>query len=104
MKSILRSVREPTLADTSVILQRHVCLLSVAIETWSCNILKLVVKVAFLKRPALLGVASSISPYIKHYEGLSYDREALHRRHLRARRATAAQENTLKLDFTAFHR
>lgn len=76
----------------------------VAIETRSCNILQLVVNVAFLKRLALLGVASSISPYLKHYEGLSYDREALHRRHLRARRATASQENTLKLDFTAFHR
>lgn len=52
----------------------------------------------------LPGFVSSISPYIKHYEGLSYDREALHRRHLRARRATTSQEYTLKLDFTAFHR
>ncbi|XP_029683606.1 disintegrin and metalloproteinase domain-containing protein 10 isoform X1 [Takifugu rubripes] len=51
-----------------------------------------------------LWFGSSISPYIKHYEGLSYDREALHRRHLRARRATTSQEYTLKLDFTAFHR
>lgn len=53
---------------------------------------------------SLPGFGSSISPYIKHYEGLSYDREALHRRHLRARRATTSQEYTLKLDFTAFHR
>lgn len=53
---------------------------------------------------SLPGFGSSISPYIKHYEGLSYDREALHRIHLRARRATTSQEYTLKLDFTAFHR
>uniref|UniRef100_A0A8C6Q5D7 ADAM10 endopeptidase n=1 Tax=Nothobranchius furzeri TaxID=105023 RepID=A0A8C6Q5D7_NOTFU len=47
---------------------------------------------------------SSISPYIKHYEVLSYDREDLHRKHLRARRATKLQAVTLELDFTAFHR
>ncbi|CAJ1060495.1 disintegrin and metalloproteinase domain-containing protein 10 [Xyrichtys novacula] len=52
----------------------------------------------------LPGAVSSISPYIKYYEGLSYDRQDLHRKHLRARRATQHQENTLKLDFTAFHR
>uniref|UniRef100_A0A8C4DEH5 ADAM10 endopeptidase n=1 Tax=Dicentrarchus labrax TaxID=13489 RepID=A0A8C4DEH5_DICLA len=40
----------------------------------------------------------------KHYERLSYDREDLHRKHLRARRATQPQEYTLQLDFTAFHR
>uniref|UniRef100_A0A3Q3X786 Uncharacterized protein n=1 Tax=Mola mola TaxID=94237 RepID=A0A3Q3X786_MOLML len=45
-----------------------------------------------------------ISPYLKHYEGLSYDRDDIHKRHLRARRATHAQEYTLRLDFTAFHR
>uniref|UniRef100_A0A3P8NE71 ADAM10 endopeptidase n=1 Tax=Astatotilapia calliptera TaxID=8154 RepID=A0A3P8NE71_ASTCA len=47
---------------------------------------------------------SSISPYIKYYEGLSYDREDLHRRHLRAKRATQSQDYTLHLNFTAFHR
>lgn len=52
----------------------------------------------------LSGAESGISPYIKHYEGLSYDREELHRKHLRARRATQPQEYTLQLDFTAFHR
>ncbi|XP_035509546.1 disintegrin and metalloproteinase domain-containing protein 10 [Morone saxatilis] len=50
------------------------------------------------------GAVSGISPYIKHYERLSYDREDLHRKHLRARRATRPQEYTLQLDFTAFHR
>nr|XP_019936185.1 PREDICTED: disintegrin and metalloproteinase domain-containing protein 10-like [Paralichthys olivaceus] len=47
---------------------------------------------------------SDISPYIKHYEGLSYDREDLHRMHLRSKRATQPQEYTLQLDLTAFHR
>ncbi|XP_061594183.1 disintegrin and metalloproteinase domain-containing protein 10 isoform X1 [Cololabis saira] len=50
------------------------------------------------------GAVSSISPYLTHYEVLSYDREDLHRKHLRARRATQPQESTLHLDFTAFHR
>nr|XP_046247700.1 disintegrin and metalloproteinase domain-containing protein 10 isoform X1 [Scatophagus argus] len=52
----------------------------------------------------ITGAVSGISRYIKHYEGLSYDREDLHRKHLRARRATQPQEYTLQLDFTAFHR
>lgn len=52
----------------------------------------------------LPGAVSSISPYIKHYEGLSYDREALHNKHLRVRRATRPQDVTLKLEFTAFNR
>ncbi|KAM3876048.1 disintegrin and metalloproteinase domain-containing protein 10 [Diretmus argenteus] len=52
----------------------------------------------------ITGAVSGISPYIRHYEGLSYDREDLHRRHLRARRATQPQDHMLQLDFTAFHR
>ncbi|XP_040896880.1 disintegrin and metalloproteinase domain-containing protein 10 [Toxotes jaculatrix] len=55
-------------------------------------------------RKWITGAVSDISPYIKHYEGLSYDREDLHRMHLRARRATQPQDYTLLLDFTAFHR
>ncbi|KAM9762487.1 disintegrin and metalloproteinase domain-containing protein 10 isoform 2-T2 [Menidia menidia] len=52
----------------------------------------------------ITGAVSSISPYIKHYEVLSYDRDDLHRRHLRARRATDPQDKSLHLDLTAFHR
>ncbi|XP_037626947.1 disintegrin and metalloproteinase domain-containing protein 10 [Sebastes umbrosus] len=55
-------------------------------------------------REGITGAVSDISPYIKHYEGLSYDREDLHRKHLRVRRASQPQEHTLQLDFTAFHR
>ncbi|XP_041861899.1 disintegrin and metalloproteinase domain-containing protein 10 [Melanotaenia boesemani] len=52
----------------------------------------------------ITGVLSGISPYIRHYEILSYDREDLHRKHLRARRTTQPQDHILHLDFTAFHR
>ncbi|KAM9848627.1 disintegrin and metalloproteinase domain-containing protein 10 [Aulostomus maculatus] len=52
----------------------------------------------------IAGAVSSISPYINYYEELSYDREDLHKKHLRAKRATEPQEYTLQLDFTAFHR
>ncbi|CAK6955449.1 disintegrin and metalloproteinase domain-containing protein 10 isoform X1 [Scomber scombrus] len=55
-------------------------------------------------REWITGAVGGISPYIKHYEGLSYDREDLHRKHLRSRRATQPQGYTLHLDFTAFHR
>lgn len=65
-----------------------------------CWLLLLVIN----SRERLTGAVNGISPYIMHYEGLSYDREDLHRRHLRARRATHPQGNALKLDFTAFHR
>ncbi|XP_053286713.1 disintegrin and metalloproteinase domain-containing protein 10 isoform X1 [Pleuronectes platessa] len=55
-------------------------------------------------REWITSAGSDISPYIKHYEGLSYDREDLHRMHLRSRRDTQPQEYTLQLDLTAFHR
>ncbi|XP_010792532.1 disintegrin and metalloproteinase domain-containing protein 10-like [Notothenia coriiceps] len=54
--------------------------------------------------PRITGAMSSISPYIKHYEGLSYDREDLHRKHLRAKRASHPEEHALQLDITAFNR
>ncbi|XP_055796556.1 disintegrin and metalloproteinase domain-containing protein 10 [Salvelinus fontinalis] len=50
------------------------------------------------------GALNGISPFIRHYEGLSYDREALHRRHRRAKRETQPQDQTLQLDFRAFLR
>ncbi|XP_077464390.1 disintegrin and metalloproteinase domain-containing protein 10 [Stigmatopora argus] len=52
----------------------------------------------------ITGALNFISPYIKHYEGLSYNKEDLHRKHLRVRRAAQPQRHTLDLDFTAFHR
>lgn len=51
--------------------------------------------------PFLPGAASDLSPFIERYERLSYDREDLHRKHLRARRDA---RSLLQLDFTAFHR
>ncbi|KAK2907836.1 hypothetical protein Q8A73_008909 [Channa argus] len=52
----------------------------------------------------ITGAVTGISPYIKHYEGLSYDREDFHRRHVRARKAVHPQEYTLHLEFRAFQR
>ncbi|XP_015249892.1 PREDICTED: disintegrin and metalloproteinase domain-containing protein 10-like [Cyprinodon variegatus] len=52
----------------------------------------------------ITGGGISISPFIKRYEVLSYDRGDLHRKHLRARRDTQPLEYTLDLNFTAFHR
>lgn len=55
-------------------------------------------------RECMTGAVRALSPYIKHYEGLSYDRGDLHRKHLRARRSTHPQDSLLHLDFVAFHR
>ncbi|KAM9385116.1 disintegrin and metalloproteinase domain-containing protein 10 [Pholidichthys leucotaenia] len=52
----------------------------------------------------ITGAVGSISPYIKHYEGLSYDRKDLHRKQLRLRRAIQPHEYVLHLNFTAFSR
>ncbi|GAA6230881.1 disintegrin and metalloproteinase domain-containing protein 10 isoform X1 [Lates japonicus] len=45
-----------------------------------------------------------LNKYIRHYEGLSYDTEALHSRHQRAKRALSPQDQTLHLDFHAHGR
>ncbi|XP_061739217.1 disintegrin and metalloproteinase domain-containing protein 10 isoform X1 [Nerophis ophidion] len=50
------------------------------------------------------GAARLISPYINHYEAISYDKQDLHRKHLRVRRAAQPHTNLLELDFTAFQR
>ncbi|XP_058495445.1 disintegrin and metalloproteinase domain-containing protein 10 isoform X2 [Solea solea] len=55
-------------------------------------------------RKLIADAVSDISPYIKHHEGLSYDRGDLHKMHLRARRSTQPEEHTLQLDFPAFHK
>ncbi|XP_063331974.1 disintegrin and metalloproteinase domain-containing protein 10 [Pelmatolapia mariae] len=45
-----------------------------------------------------------LNKYIRHYEGLSYDTEALHSRHQRAKRALSPQDSTVQLDFHAHGR
>ncbi|XP_045888845.1 disintegrin and metalloproteinase domain-containing protein 10, partial [Micropterus dolomieu] len=45
-----------------------------------------------------------LNKYIRHYEGLSYDTEALHNSHQRAKRALSAQDRTVHLDFHAHGR
>ncbi|XP_037103271.1 disintegrin and metalloproteinase domain-containing protein 10 isoform X1 [Syngnathus acus] len=46
---------------------------------------------ALLKRP--------LNKYIGHYEGLSYDTEALHKKHQRVKRALTPKDETLHLNF-----
>uniref|UniRef100_A0A8C2HIF3 Disintegrin and metalloproteinase domain-containing protein 10 n=1 Tax=Cyprinus carpio TaxID=7962 RepID=A0A8C2HIF3_CYPCA len=45
-----------------------------------------------------------LSKYIRHYEGLSYDRDLLHSQHQRAKRALSLQERELQLEFHAHGR
>ncbi|XP_032416432.1 disintegrin and metalloproteinase domain-containing protein 10 isoform X1 [Xiphophorus hellerii] len=45
-----------------------------------------------------------LNKYIRHYEGLSYDTEALHSSHQRAKRALHPQDKTVHLDFKAHGR
>uniref|UniRef100_A0A8C1TQR3 Disintegrin and metalloproteinase domain-containing protein 10 n=1 Tax=Cyprinus carpio TaxID=7962 RepID=A0A8C1TQR3_CYPCA len=46
----------------------------------------------------------SLSKYIRHYEGLSYDTDVLHSKHQRAKRALSHQDQFLHLDFHAHGR
>ncbi|KAG5850792.1 disintegrin and metalloproteinase domain-containing protein 10 [Anguilla anguilla] len=50
------------------------------------------------------GARDGISPFIRHYEGLSYDREAVHRKHQRVKRETNRDRQVVQLDFRAFNR
>ncbi|KAJ8277378.1 hypothetical protein GJAV_G00074520 [Gymnothorax javanicus] len=50
------------------------------------------------------GALDSISPFIRYYEVLSYDREAVHRKHELAKRETSPREPVVPLDFRAFNR
>ncbi|CAJ1049197.1 disintegrin and metalloproteinase domain-containing protein 10 [Xyrichtys novacula] len=45
-----------------------------------------------------------LNQYIRHYEGLSYDTEALHNSHQRAKRALSPQDRIVHLDFHALGR
>lgn len=45
-----------------------------------------------------------LNNYIRHYEGLSYDTEALHSSHQRAKRALSPQDKTVHLEFHAHGR
>ncbi|KAM9764704.1 disintegrin and metalloproteinase domain-containing protein 10 [Menidia menidia] len=45
-----------------------------------------------------------LNKYIRHYEGLSYDTEALHNSHQRAKRALSPEDRAIHLDFHAHGR
>uniref|UniRef100_A0A8C6SLH4 ADAM10 endopeptidase n=1 Tax=Neogobius melanostomus TaxID=47308 RepID=A0A8C6SLH4_9GOBI len=55
-------------------------------------------------RDCVTGAGRGLSPFIQHYDGLSYDRQDLHMRHLRARRSALPHDSSLHLDFVAFQR
>ncbi|XP_066551805.1 disintegrin and metalloproteinase domain-containing protein 10 [Amia ocellicauda] len=50
------------------------------------------------------GALKAISPFIRHYERLSYDLEVVHKNHERAKRATQEHQRVLQLDFRAYQR
>lgn len=55
--------------------------------------------------PAVHGwYGNPLGSFIRHYEGLSYDRDGLHQRHQRVRRATSHPDTELHLDFVAHGR
>ncbi|CAL1604080.1 unnamed protein product [Knipowitschia caucasica] len=43
--------------------------------------------------------SNRLNNYIRHYEGLSYDTDALHKSHQRAKRALSIEDHILQLDF-----
>ncbi|XP_051551022.1 disintegrin and metalloproteinase domain-containing protein 10 [Myxocyprinus asiaticus] len=57
-----------------------------------------------LSRGHFTEASQDISQYIKHYEGLSYDRELLKEQHQRIKRETHLSNQKLHLDFKAFQR
>ncbi|XP_054626193.1 disintegrin and metalloproteinase domain-containing protein 10 [Dunckerocampus dactyliophorus] len=61
-------------------------------------LVKLFIAVCWLlDTPALFG--ERLDRYISHYEGLSYDTEALHNSHQRAKRALSPHDGNVHLDF-----
>ncbi|KAK6467391.1 disintegrin and metalloproteinase domain-containing protein 10-like [Huso huso] len=58
----------------------------------------------FLLVHSILSGADPLSPFIKRYEGLSYNREALHQSHQRAKRTRREAERTVQLEFSAYDR
>lgn len=48
--------------------------------------------------------SNPLNSYIHHYEGLSYDTEAIHNSHQRAKRAVSMQDRIVQLDFHAHGR
>uniref|UniRef100_A0A8C1KU54 Peptidase M12B propeptide domain-containing protein n=1 Tax=Cyprinus carpio TaxID=7962 RepID=A0A8C1KU54_CYPCA len=51
-----------------------------------------------------MGQSQASCKYIKHYEGLSYDRELIKQQHQRIRRETHPNKQELHLNFSAFQR
>lgn len=60
--------------------------------------------ISILSRGHFAEASQAISKYIKHYEGLSYDRELVKQHQHRIRREAGPNNHELHLDFSAFQR
>ncbi|RXN06557.1 disintegrin and metallo ase domain-containing 10-like protein [Labeo rohita] len=65
---------------------------------------KLYLLVYVLSRGHVTEALQDINKYIKHYEGLSYDRELINQQHQRIKRETHPNKQELNVDFNAFQR
>ncbi|XP_043079162.1 disintegrin and metalloproteinase domain-containing protein 10 [Puntigrus tetrazona] len=65
---------------------------------------KIYLLIYILSRGHFTDALQEISKYIKHYEGLSYDRELIKQQHQRVRRETHPNGQELHLNFSAFQR
>uniref|UniRef100_A0A9J8DDM6 ADAM10 endopeptidase n=2 Tax=Cyprinus carpio carpio TaxID=630221 RepID=A0A9J8DDM6_CYPCA len=65
---------------------------------------KIYLLIYILSRGHFTEALQDISKYIKHYEGLSYDRELIKQQHQRIRRETHPNKQELHLNFSAFQR
>uniref|UniRef100_A0A673I7J2 ADAM10 endopeptidase n=1 Tax=Sinocyclocheilus rhinocerous TaxID=307959 RepID=A0A673I7J2_9TELE len=65
---------------------------------------KIYLLIYILSRGHFTKALQDISKYIKHYEGLSYDRELIKQQHQRIRRETHPNKQELHLNFNAFQR
>ncbi|XP_053556684.1 disintegrin and metalloproteinase domain-containing protein 10-like [Bombina bombina] len=65
----------------------------------------LVVPVTILKVECTVGTQrNKTRPFLKYYEFLSYDHNALDENHMRSKRATQQEERTVSLEFLAYRR
>lgn len=67
-----------------------------------CSFINKMINVSLNSLSGQLG--RTLNKYIRHYDGLSYDTDALHESHQRAKRALSPHDRTVNLDFHAHGR
>lgn len=90
----------------------HLCKLAYILKCTHCHcfvVNKFIIELDsnLTKYPSVLNISETlqdISKYIKHYEGLSYDRELIKQQHQRIKRETHPNKQELHLNFNAFQR